>query len=116
VVELGYKSTVVRNPSGTILLCENTGGGEMAGGGWNSFCIAPKSATPNVVCQIDNSGPQDPNSNNGMNQGALIYKAHQNRFNYTFIDGHVEALKIENTIGTGTVYAPKGMWAAASGY
>jgi hypothetical protein len=24
----------------------------MAGGGWNSFCIAPKSATPNVVCQI----------------------------------------------------------------
>jgi hypothetical protein len=25
-------------------------------------------------------------------------------------------LKIEDTIGTGTVYVPKGMWAAASGY
>ena len=66
---------------------------------------------------MDNSGGvQDPTTSNAANQGALIYKAHQNRFNYTFIDGHVEALKIEDTVGTGTVYAPKGMWAAASGY
>jgi hypothetical protein len=44
------------------------------------------------------------------------YKAHKSRLNYTSIDGHVEALKIEATIGTGTIYASKGMWAAASGY
>jgi prepilin-type processing-associated H-X9-DG protein len=113
---LGYKSGVVRNPSGTILLCENTTGQQLAGNGWNPFCCGPKSATPNALCQIDNSGPQDPNSSGGVNQGALIYKAHKNRFNYTFIDGHVEALKIEDTVGTGTVYVPKGMWAAASGY
>jgi prepilin-type N-terminal cleavage/methylation domain-containing protein/prepilin-type processing-associated H-X9-DG protein len=114
---LGYKSSVVQNPSGTILLCENTTGGQMAGGGWNPWCVGPKSATPNLLCQMDNSGGvQDPTTANAVNQGALIYKAHQNRFNYTFIDGHVEALKIEDTVGTGTVYAPKGMWAAASGY
>ena len=113
---LGYKSSVVQNPSGTSLLCENTTGQQLAGNGWNPFCIAPKSATPNSTVQIDNSGPQDPNSPGGVNQGALLYKAHKNRFTYTFIDGHVEALKIEDTIGTGTVYVPKGMWAAASGY
>ena len=113
---LGYKSSVVQNPSGTILLCENTTGQQLSGNGWNPFCLGPKSATPNELYQIDNSGPQDPNSSSAVNQGALLYKAHKNRFNYTFIDGHVEALKIEDTIGTGTVYVPKGMWAAASGY
>jgi len=113
---LGYKSTVARNPSGTILLCENTTGQQLAGNGWNPFCCAPESTTPNTLCQIDNSGPQDPNSSSGVNQGALLYKAHRNRFDYTFIDGHVEALKVEDTIGTGTVYVPKGMWAADSGY
>lgn len=77
---------------------------------------APKLATPNLLCQTENSGAQDPNSSGGVNPGALLYKAHKNRFNYTLIDGHVEALKTEDTIGSGTVYSPKGMSAAASGY
>jgi len=113
---LGYKTTVAKNPSGTILLCENTTGQQLAGNDWNPFCCGPKSATPNELYQTDDSGPQDPTSSNAVNQGSLLYKAHKNRFDYTFIDGHVEALKIEGTIGTGTVYVPKGMWAAASGY
>ena len=112
----GYKTAVVRNPSGTILLCENTGGQQLAGNGWNPFCCGPKSATANLLYQMDNSGAQNPNTSAGVNQGRLIYKAHKNRFNYTFIDGHVEMLKIEDTIGTGTLFVPKGMWAAASGY
>jgi len=29
-----------------------------------------------------------------------------------FCDGHVEGLKIEQTIGKGTLTAPKGMWTA----
>ena len=77
---------------------------------------APKLATPNLLCQTDNSGAQDPNSSSAVNQGTLLYKAHKSRFNYTFIDGHVEALKIEATIGTGTIYVPNGIWAAASAY
>jgi prepilin-type processing-associated H-X9-DG protein len=44
-----------------------------------------------------------------------LYKAHNSRFNYLFHDGHVEALKMEQTIGTGTLTTPKGMWTVASG-
>jgi len=113
---IGYKCSVVRNPSGTILLCENTSGQQCAANIWTCCCLGPKSATPNLLYQTDNSGAQNPKSGTGVNQGTLLYKAHKNQFNYTFIDGHVEALRIEDTIGTGTVYAPKGMWAAASGY
>ena len=58
---------------------------------------------------------QDPNSGTSEDQGALLYKAHKNRFNYAFNDGHVEALKIEQTIGSGTLTAPKGMWTAQAG-
>ena len=46
----------------------------------------------------------------GVNQGALLYKAQNNRFNYLFCDGHVETLAIEQTVGTGTLANPAGMW------
>lgn len=32
------------------------------------------------------------------------------KFNFLFADGHVEALLIEDTIGSGSVDAPQGMW------
>ena len=35
---------------------------------------------------------------------------HNGRFNYLFCDGHVEALLPKETIGTGTLSAPKGFW------
>jgi len=111
----GYKSTVVRDPAGTILLCENTCGQQCAGNIWTCCCIGPKSTSPNELYQIDNSQPQDPNSETSENQGALLYKAHKNRFNYVFNDGHVETLKIEQTIGSGTLTAPKGMWTQVPG-
>jgi len=31
------------------------------------------------------------------------------------MDGHVESLKIEQTIGTGTLANPKGMWTVVQG-
>jgi prepilin-type N-terminal cleavage/methylation domain-containing protein/prepilin-type processing-associated H-X9-DG protein len=111
----GYKSTVVRDPSGTILLCENTSGQQCAGNIWTCICNGPQSANPNELYQTDNSGAQDPNSTSSLNEGALLYRAHKNRFNYVFNDGHVETLKIEQTIGTGTLTAPKGMWTAVVG-
>jgi prepilin-type N-terminal cleavage/methylation domain-containing protein len=112
----GYKSTVVRDPAGTILLCENTHGQQCAGNIWTCICVGPQ--TPNSdIYQIDPTAPpQDPNSNTtSVNQGALLYKAHKNRFNYVFNDAHVESLKIEQTIGGGTPTAPKGMWTVAVG-
>jgi prepilin-type N-terminal cleavage/methylation domain-containing protein/prepilin-type processing-associated H-X9-DG protein len=111
----GYKTSVVRDPAGTILLCENTSGQQCAGNVWTCICIGPQSVSANVLCQVDNSGAQDPTSGFNVNQGALLYKAHKNRFNYVFSDGHVESLKLEQTIGTGTLAAPKGMWTSAIG-
>ncbi len=112
---LGYKSSVVRDPAGTILLCEETHGQQCAGNIWTCICLGPQ-YNGSVLYQIDPSAQlQDPNSSTAVNQGGLLYKAHKSRFNYLFNDGHVEALKIEQTIGTGTLTAPKGMWTAAQG-
>ncbi|HVV00433.1 MAG TPA: hypothetical protein VHH88_03665, partial [Verrucomicrobiae bacterium] len=53
---------------------------------------------------------QDEASDNGVNQGMIVYKSHGNRFDYLFHDGHVQTLKIEQTVGTGTLQNPRGMW------
>ena len=110
----GYPSSVVRNPSGTIMLCENTHGQQDAGNIWTCICLGPQApSSPSALYQIDpGAKPQDPTSKDNQNQGALLYKAHKNRFNYAFHDGHVESLKIEQTLGSGTITVPKGMWSA----
>jgi prepilin-type N-terminal cleavage/methylation domain-containing protein len=111
----GFKSTVVRDPAGTILLCENTHGQQCAGNIWTCICNAPQGSSSELV-QIDTTATaQDPTAQTSVNQGTLLYKAHKSRFNYVFNDNHVESLKIEQTIGGGTVTAPKGMWTAAQG-
>jgi prepilin-type N-terminal cleavage/methylation domain-containing protein len=110
----GFKSTVVRDPAGTILLCENTHGQQCAGNIWTCICNAPQGS--GELVQIDTTATaQDPNVQTSVNQGGLLYKAHKSRFNYVFNDNHVETLKIEQTIGTGTITVPKGMWTAAQG-
>jgi prepilin-type N-terminal cleavage/methylation domain-containing protein len=111
----GYKSSVVRDPAGTILLCENTSGQQCAGNIWTCMCLGPQSASANDLYQLDPSPAQNPTSGTGVNQGTLLYKAHKSRFNYEFNDGHVEALKVEQTIGSGTLTAPKGMWTITPG-
>jgi prepilin-type processing-associated H-X9-DG protein len=65
--------------------------------------------------QKDNSHLEDPNIGTSVNQGNLLYKAHRGRFDYVFNDGHVESLKMEQTIGTGTLTVPKGMWTMKMG-
>ena len=112
----GYNTSVVRDPSGTMLLCENTHGQQIAFNIWTCCCIGPQGSGNNLV-QIDTTAnpTQDPNSNNTANQGILLYKAQQNRFNYAFHDGHVEALRIEQTVGSGTLAAPAGMWSVIAG-
>jgi prepilin-type N-terminal cleavage/methylation domain-containing protein/prepilin-type processing-associated H-X9-DG protein len=110
----GYKTTVVRDPAGSILLCENTTGQQCAGNIWTCICNGPL-GTGDLYQTDPNAQTQDPNSANSVNQGALVYKAHRSRFNYVFNDGHVESLKVEQTIGTGTLAVPKGMWTVAQG-
>lgn len=112
----GYKSSVVRDPAGSILLCENTHGQQLAANIWTCICLAPEGANSQLV-QIDTTtNPnQNPGSGTSVNQGALLYQAQQNSFNYAFHDGHVQALRVEQTIGSGTLTAPKGMWTVAPG-
>jgi prepilin-type N-terminal cleavage/methylation domain-containing protein/prepilin-type processing-associated H-X9-DG protein len=111
----GYPTSVVRDPSGTILLAEETGGQQCEGNIWTCVCNGPESsqhggANGNLY-QIDTtSTPQNPASANGVNQGTLLYKAQGDRFNYLFCDGHVQALTVEQTVGTGTLTSPAGMW------
>lgn len=42
------------------------------------------------------------------------YGLHSQRFNYLFHDGHVP-LKTTETLGTGTLANPKGMWTMTAG-
>ena len=106
----GFKSSVVQDPSGTILLVEQPEGGNIAGNDYPSFCkgpVGPSSAGDQTPYQIVTGGAQA--------YGDAAYGLHGHRFNYLFHDGHVETLKIEQTIGTGTKTAPKGMWTVVAG-
>jgi prepilin-type N-terminal cleavage/methylation domain-containing protein/prepilin-type processing-associated H-X9-DG protein len=120
---MGYKTSVVLDPAGALMLCENTHGQQQAGNQWTCACIAPE--PPGGGSGNNNDDPyqmrlpivpQNPNSfSASQNQGGLVYKLHNSRFNYLFHDGHVSALKVEDTVGVGTVTAPRGMWTIARG-
>ena len=103
----GYKSSVVQDNAGTILLVELPNGRNMAGNDWPSFCAGPThpgnfSATPDCY--------QLAAPNAGWSYGAVTYGIHASRFNYLFHDNHVSTLKTTDTLGSGTTNAPKGMW------
>jgi prepilin-type N-terminal cleavage/methylation domain-containing protein/prepilin-type processing-associated H-X9-DG protein len=114
----GYRTGVVRDPAGTILLAESVQGQQCAGNIWTCIVMGPRSPSgPNDLYQTDpGTDPlQDTASGTGTPQGNLLYKAQRNRFNYLFCDGHVDGLRIEQTVGTGTLTAPKGMWTVTAG-
>ncbi len=104
----GCKTTDVKDPSGSIILVEQPGQQNLCGQAWPSFSVAPVGAA-NALCQTDSEG-----TGNG-NYGSSAYGFHNKRFNYLFYDNHVETLKMEQTIGTGTLTAPLGMWTLAPG-
>lgn len=112
----GFPTSVVRDPAGTILLCENTHGQQVAFNIWTCICLGPQGSGSDLV-QIDTTTnpTQNPNSSGSVNQGILLYQAHWNRFNYAFHDGHVAALSVQQTVGSGTLTAPKGMWTVVTG-
>jgi prepilin-type N-terminal cleavage/methylation domain-containing protein/prepilin-type processing-associated H-X9-DG protein len=105
----GYKTDVVKDASGTLLLVEQAGGGNIAGNDWPSFSQGPTGPS---------SGDQTPYqiAIGGREQwGAKAYGLHGRRFNYLFFDGHVAIHKITDTVGTGTTNAPRGMWTMIQG-
>ena len=115
----GYKTSVVRDPAGTILLAENASSQAAAGNIWPCVSCGPQTSDGGAwgnLYQTDLKAPQDAtslSSGTSYSEGLLLYKAHRSRFNYLFHDNHAESLKIEQTTGSGTLTAPRGMWTAA---
>jgi len=109
-----FKTSVVRDPSGTILLVEQANGQGAVGNVWPSISMGPQGN--GSLFQIDPSATaQNPTAGGGVNQGAAHYKSHGQRFNYAFHDGHVQTHKTTDTFGTGTLTTPRGMWTVAAG-
>jgi len=109
-----FKSPVVQDSAGTILLVEEPNGQGAVGNVWPSISLAPGGS--GSLVQIDPSASaQNPTATQGVNQGAIVYKAHGQRFNYLFHDGHVQALKTTETVGRGSINDPRGMWTVTRG-
>jgi len=111
----GYTTSVIKDPSGTLLFVEQPTGQQSVGNEWTCVSIGPETSSGgsgnSELYQLDLIvTPQDPNSRDGVNEGANTYKLHGKRFNYLFHDSHVEALRYTDTVGTGTTANPKGMW------
>jgi len=93
----GFKTTVVPDPAGTILLAENPKTNNIAGNEWPSTVFGPDEQM------------------NGY--GGPVYFLHSGRYNYLFHDGHSEFLKVQQTVGTGRTNAgaARGMWTVVAG-
>ena len=102
----GYKTSVIKEPSGTLLLVEEPNIQNVVGNIWPCICNGPKGAGD--LYQMDPAP-------DAKNFGNAQYGLHSQRFNYLFHDNHVEALKIEQTVGKGISTDPRGMWTVAAG-
>jgi prepilin-type processing-associated H-X9-DG protein len=116
----GYKTSVVKDPGGTIMLCEDASSQCAEGGQWPCAAIGPYSSSGgswSSLYQIDAAAPTDSARlyAGSYSEGQLLYPAHGNRFNYLFHDGHVAPLRVEDTVGAGTLSTPKGMWTVVPG-
>src|SRR5438093_9953110 len=98
----GNKSSIVKDPTGTLLLVEQPEGGNIAGNDWPSFCMGPTGPS---------SGDQTPYqiaSGGRRNWGANAYGLHSRRLNYIFHDGHASIHKITDTLPSRTHNSPRG--------
>ena len=111
----GYKVSVVKDPAGTILLVELPNGRNVAGNDWPSFCAGPGPVSSYSSFGITPDCIQTGDATATMNYGSVSYGLHSKRFNYLFHDGHVEVLKNDETYGSGSKAAPKGMWTMTPG-
>ena len=106
----GYKTTVVGDTAGTILLVEEPNIQNVAGNIWPCVCNGPlwSQGPDHDLFQIY---PAPDAKNFGNDQ----YGLHSRRFNYLFHDGHVGLYKTTAIVGSGTAANPKGMWTIPAG-
>jgi len=111
----GYKSSMIKDAAGSLLLVESPQGQQTVGNVWTCCCDGPQFSSQSddgVFYQTDTSHPVQAPDQGGVCEGNSLYAAHQKRFDYLFVDGHMEGLKLEQTVGKGTLSTPRGMWTA----
>jgi prepilin-type processing-associated H-X9-DG protein len=104
----GYPTSVVQTPSGTINVLEHPLSDNICGNSVGAVCLAPVDLGDAPVltdAQVCTNSPE--------NHGLAVYKLHGNRFNYLFFDNHVSILTMQQTVGSGSLILPKGMWTLA---
>lgn len=118
----GFPETVVRHPSGTLLLAEDACNWGAEGNIWPCCLCGPIDGVGtawSVFYQIDTEATQNASTletGTGTSEGAQLYAAQHYRFNYAFHDGHVELLQYQQTMDPGGAGAvknlavPNGMW------
>ena len=89
-------------PAETLILVEMPHKRSNFGSPERAVCYGP----------YDTSNNQYQASTTGNNVSQPI---HFDGWNYLFVDGHVKFLRPANTIGTGTLAVPRGMWTIAEG-
>lgn len=107
-----YRSSIVMDPAGTAIIAEQPDQTGICAYAWGSICIGPLCFKGNAwaaMYQMEHASTAD------GNQGWPTYMLHGIRFNYLFQDNHVEPLPIGQTVGTGTLANPKGIWTVATG-
>jgi len=67
----------------------------------------------NIPTETTDASLNGPNQQNASTPGNL--PVHFDGYNYLFCDGHVKYLNPNNTVGTGTLANPRGMWTVAQG-
>jgi prepilin-type N-terminal cleavage/methylation domain-containing protein/prepilin-type processing-associated H-X9-DG protein len=94
-MEQWYKAGSIPDPGGTIYIGERDPGLPTAnsGLGWR---------------QSSSSGAD-------LSLPSQIARFHSGGSNYLFADGHVQFLAVQQTIGTGSLGSPKGMWTITKG-
>jgi prepilin-type N-terminal cleavage/methylation domain-containing protein/prepilin-type processing-associated H-X9-DG protein len=107
---IGYGTGVCQDPSGSLLLVEQPEGGNIVGNDWPSFCMGPTGSQTS-----SSQTPYQIPVNSDGKWGEKAYGLHGKRFNYLFIDGHVNIHKITDTVGKGTTDNPFGMWTMVGG-
>jgi prepilin-type N-terminal cleavage/methylation domain-containing protein/prepilin-type processing-associated H-X9-DG protein len=103
----GYNTTVVEDNAGTILLVEQPNEQNVVGNIWPCISNGPQGPSGSDLYQTIAGGGT---GSTGENDGNAVYGLHSGRFNYLFHDNHVAALKIQDTVGSGTLQNPRGMW------
>jgi prepilin-type N-terminal cleavage/methylation domain-containing protein/prepilin-type processing-associated H-X9-DG protein len=108
----GFPETVVRHPSGSIMLAEVATSQNAEGNDWPCMCCGATTSDGSEggwgnLYQIDFKAPQNAATlESGLySEGLQLYQAQQNRFNYAFHDGHVETLMYQQTTNVAG-----GMW------